>query len=624
MGMSASQARLLSITARLTNNEFRAQTATNAKLRLAEETVDATAEYNDALNSKKLVFMNYDDNGEAAHIDLTPVILSSYEPLKNQYNIVNASGQALVTARDSKNFENSETLIDFLGKYNLTYDITDMINEQKENEYQNLYDNAKDYYDNYVYRNWEISHARWETDHADWETKHAQWVTDHAQWVIDHADWVYKNAHASDQNLYTSFINSVGNSQTATGAGNQYCYYHALHGNSGCYEHLLNHILAFEDGVLKSATYTTSIGTSITTSGSGGGMDPLTAENLANFMAISAALNDENLLCDGGDRFTPYYHNDGVVDKLEGNIIQEAIDDGRIPTALEQLMSDYKYDAATNTCTGLKTLKQKAIDIYYIIRNNLGTVSQRTDLLISYTEGDLKGLAPGPEPIEPEEPKEPIEPEMPIFTPPTEPEEDPKRYALIRDQKQAQWYTNLWFKMNGGNNANVVKPFNFDNEGSYYDCLTEELKRDYPYIVEDAVKGTGHGYYKVLDDNLAKSSEWLQFALEQGVVSLEVATYINPSDIDNREVGYTTIEGYTWRNLAYTSAKDFVTVDDEAAVAKAEVVYKNKIKDIKDKDKKYDQDLKKLDIEHNALQTEFESIKNVINKNTERSFKLFS
>ena len=36
------------------------------------------------------------------------------------------------------------------------------------------------------------------------------------------------------------------------------------------------------------------------------------------------------------------------------------------------------------------------------------------------------------------------------------------------------------------------------------------------------------------------------------------------------------------------------------------------------------QDLKKLDSEHNALQTEYESLKSVIDNNVERSFKAFS
>ena len=42
--MAASQARLLSITARLTDNELRSQTITNSKLRLAEKSSEASSE----------------------------------------------------------------------------------------------------------------------------------------------------------------------------------------------------------------------------------------------------------------------------------------------------------------------------------------------------------------------------------------------------------------------------------------------------------------------------------------------------------------------------------------------------------------------------------------------------
>ena len=46
--------------------------------------------------------------------------------------------------------------------------------------------------------------------------------------------------------------------------------------------------------------------------------------------------------------------------------------------------------------------------------------------------------------------------------------------------------------------------------------------------------------------------------------------------------------------------------------------------EIENQDKKYDQDLKKLDSEHSALQTEYDSIKTAIDKNIERTFKLYS
>jgi prefoldin subunit 5 len=56
----------------------------------------------------------------------------------------------------------------------------------------------------------------------------------------------------------------------------------------------------------------------------------------------------------------------------------------------------------------------------------------------------------------------------------------------------------------------------------------------------------------------------------------------------------------------------------------AEAKYKKTITEIESKDKQYDQDLKDLDTEHTALQTEYDSIKEVISKNVDRSFKAFS
>jgi outer membrane PBP1 activator LpoA protein len=82
MGMSASQARLLTITGRLTDNELRSQTITNSKLRLAQKSSEASQAYMDALNTEKLTYKYYNDNGESASYNLTPALIYSYEPLK--------------------------------------------------------------------------------------------------------------------------------------------------------------------------------------------------------------------------------------------------------------------------------------------------------------------------------------------------------------------------------------------------------------------------------------------------------------------------------------------------------------------------------------------------------------
>ena len=45
---------------------------------------------------------------------------------------------------------------------------------------------------------------------------------------------------------------------------------------------------------------------------------------------------------------------------------------------------------------------------------------------------------------------------------------------------------------------------------------------------------------------------------------------------------------------------------------------------LENEDNKIDLQLKKLDTEHTALQTEYDSVKNVIDKNIEKSFNMFS
>ena len=71
MGMSAGQARLLSVTARLTDNELRSQMLTNTKLRLADKSSAASNEYMDALNTQQLMYTSYDGSGNKQSTALT-------------------------------------------------------------------------------------------------------------------------------------------------------------------------------------------------------------------------------------------------------------------------------------------------------------------------------------------------------------------------------------------------------------------------------------------------------------------------------------------------------------------------------------------------------------------------
>ena len=114
------------------------------------------------------------------------------------------------------------------------------------------------------------------------------------------------------------------------------------------------------------------------------------------------------------------------------------------------------------------------------------------------------------------------------------------------------------------------------------------------------------------------SSEWLQSALNNGTITLERVDFTDPT-----EEG-TGLADCTWTSIIWTSSSDITEEENEAAITAAEVQYEQALRDIEAKDKQYDNQLKILDTEHNALQTEYDSVKSVIEKTIERNLKLYS
>ena len=580
MGMSATQARLLTITGRLTDNEMRSQTITNSKLRLAQKSSDASQEYMDALSSEKLVFKYYNDNGESSTYNLTPALLYSYEPLKNQYSIQNASGQNLVSATDANNFENSGTLSEFLDKYGLAQDTTDADKYKTDmDDYNKKLDDYNKKLDKY-------------------NEKMKTYTEKYNKWL----------AAQNQPDLYAQFTAIVGTSKDSKS-----CYSNALTAleggymsGAGCYIHILAHLVDY-DGTnnCSQKEYVASNGKTTKFDAldvSGSAINGPGVENEGSlspkFKPLSDEIKKEEKFCDGDD------NSDNGFDTKE-NLIQTAIDAGRVPTELEILKSDYVYDAKNNCVkkdedgnAQLKTIRQKAIDLLYILKNNLiSDPKEAHETLINFTDGDMKNLT-GPKPKMPEKPVQPVKPDEPTYD------------FAVTDQDKAQWYINLWYMMNGSESANKLQ----NNTNANGETV---------YTAKDNLKNETNKNYKVIDDQLLTSNDWLTFALKNGVVTLKQATYFNPAT-DSGKMMEMTSEGYYWNSTAYSSTTDLVTVEDEVAIAKAEVKYKNTTTEIENQDKKYDQDLKKLDSEHNALQTEYESLKSVIDKNVERSFKAFS
>ncbi len=112
------------------------------------------------------------------------------------------------------------------------------------------------------------------------------------------------------------------------------------------------------------------------------------------------------------------------------------------------------------------------------------------------------------------------------------------------------------------------------------------------------------------------SSAELEMGLRSGKYQL-----ISPSTSNSTEK--LTINGTDYELVSINSCTTISEAQDEQALSIAEAEYEKDMKKIQTKDKRYEMDQKKIDTEYDALLNEEESIKNVINKNVERSFKTF-
>ena len=114
MGMAASQARLLSITARLTNNENTGQSISYSKQRLSDQTQQITDEYNEALSATKLTVLTGFNGAEATYSDISYSLMTGPQMAKNtkQYVVTDTKGRILVTNDIADAYEKSN------GNYN--------------------------------------------------------------------------------------------------------------------------------------------------------------------------------------------------------------------------------------------------------------------------------------------------------------------------------------------------------------------------------------------------------------------------------------------------------------------------------------------------------------------------
>ncbi len=652
MGLSATQARLLSITSRISDNELRSQTITTAKTSLANETTAASAAYMDALNATELNYSFYDANGTKISMPLTGAVMYEYSELKNQYGIINQHGQILVSERDAANYENSANVAEFLQKYGFANSFEQTTTTTVTKVDNDGYTEAMEEYEE------EVEKLKSEEPQPTDPIYKIPAENPEAYSYYDDFLWATNICYASVMSRLCmklglegeKLYDSEGNPVLEYGSGYFVIYSDDKSGNIltqkeyteelvqagyaaeyiGCYAHVFTHLLSTEswecpDGYKE---FTTSTG-----------------ETLRIYTSGEALYREEGItVADDDTRVKWWYDEPGChrASKSESfmrvicpdytwpvpDIIYACGDTGenitQASSEVEKLMSDYYFDE--NGEKQLKSVYQKMIDLDYACINDLMTTQQMYDSIEHFVNHDLKKGLGIPENSYDEDAYEKDhdeweekmgnlkEPDINDFTITETITETTIDVEVESDE--GQWYINLWHRMNGPSIYKVTL------EG--YDNGVHDPEND-GTIEGDNVKSPTNGrtesglpLYKVLEDGLMNNAEWLQYALRNGKVTLERVDFTEPTEYG------TGLDKYTWNSIQWTNAADITESQNEAAITKAEVEYEQALNDIQAKDKQYDNQLKILDTEHNALQTEYDSIKSIIEKTIERNLKLYS
>lgn len=154
MGMAASQARMLSLTSRLSDLELKAQQIANTKIRLSDASSEASSAYNLALSKETLtVFTGINTDGSRTYANATlSNLLNSKASSTDKYRYIETSdGRAVVDSSIMNAFQNNPTSVDNFARQMLGLDANASLSSSKEaySYYSKIFDKLThdQYYD---------------------------------------------------------------------------------------------------------------------------------------------------------------------------------------------------------------------------------------------------------------------------------------------------------------------------------------------------------------------------------------------------------------------------------------------------------------------------------------------
>lgn len=725
MGMAASQARLLSITSRMSDNELRSQLINNAKMRLTTDSSKASEKYLAALNEAQMMFSNYDTAGNSQYQQLTFSNLTSYSAYNNQYGLVNKSGQLLISENDASKY--TEALDKAKADPDVDVNDPDSVNSKALEEFLKSYglEKTTTYFDNSEITSIDPNIKK--IYEGDMEFEYG--VDANGMPKADRISGIHygydESLKTKDYGIYKSLLDDYSSAKQnwkAVSKQAEQAYVKNLSSTGGDYEKVYQDAIEWSNSLepqyddkgnitgYKVGDNVYDVGTEVdkakdflsymkqfyTNVGSKwldkDGVNKPFHDTMEWYFSLESQMNSGNPTYSTP---TQAYVRDGYTPTLTAVYKKDAnnndtneidyyvytistADQVNYPTS-DTVYPDQKWtDADGNEITvPVKEIKEQKIseeefvqsiaDMYRFFQAEVLSQLNPEDP----TFRDMYKQQAGKNKTGKEKTDAEIQAEKKYDNAFTNYKNASKNLSLFifgKDVGNSTQYDKLddmewilygdWKNKNDPSEGRTNQPvgpttaIDTSEGGITYDLtfkIPNSLEdKDLPYranfqVVKDiylsekmiekygAPKYTwidknnpdenaekkaawytnlfnriNEGGYQALETGLAHSAEWIKFALESGLVSME--------QVDVKK---------QWVSTMYSNCSNITESQVDVDITVAEAEYNKTMNEIEAKDKRYDIELKNIDTEHQSLQTEYETIKSVIDKNVERNFKMF-
>lgn len=726
MGMAASQARLLSITSRMSDNELRSQLINNAKMRLTTDSSKASEKYLAALNEAQMMFSNYDTAGNSQYQQLTFSNLTSYSAYNNQYGLVNKSGQLLISENDASKYTealdkakadpdvdvndpdsvNSKALEEFLKSYGLEKTTTYFDNSEITSIDPNIkkiyegdmefeygvdangmpkadrisgihygYDESLKTKDYGIYKSllddYSSAKQNWKAVSKQAEQAYVKNLSstggDYEKVYQDAIEWANSLEPQYDDNgNITGYLrnnNGYAMSDAVTDAMSYMSYMEQFYNNVGnkwldpngankAFHDTMKWYFSLSSQLSSGQSTYSAPSQAYKREGYNPTLSPVYKKNALGIPTTEIDHYEYTISVDDQIKYPTssdkYPDKDTGLTDADGNpitvpvleiqeqkitqeeFVQSVADMYRFfqSEVLSQLNPEdptframYVQQAGKNKTGDEKTTAEnQAGEKYDKALKTYKEASEKLSLFIfgkdvgsaSYDKlDDMEWILYGD------------------YVDSTDPSKgrtnNPAGPTTAIDTSEGGITYDLTFKIpNSLEDKDLPYRANFQVVKDIY--LSEKMIEKYgaPKYTwidknnpdENAEKKAAwytnlfnrinEGGYQALETGLAHSAEWIKFALESGLVSME--------QVDVKK---------QWISTMYSNCSNITESQVDVDITVAEAEYNKTMNEIEAKDKRYDIELKNIDTEHQSLQTEYETIKSVIDKNVERNFKMF-